>query len=43
MFLVVTFLSRILILRNIVAILAKSAVARYLYYLLIRIIAIVVY
>jgi hypothetical protein len=43
MFLAVAFLFRILILRNATAVLAKPAIARYLYYLLVEIIAIVVY
>jgi hypothetical protein len=43
MFLAVVFLSRTLILGNVAVVLAKPAVARYLYYLLIRMIAIVVY
>jgi hypothetical protein len=43
MFLAIAFLSRTLILQNTAAVLAKPAIAYYLYYLLVRIIAMVVY
>jgi hypothetical protein len=43
MFLVIAFLSRTLILKNTAVVLAKPVITRYLYYLLVRIIAIVVY
>jgi hypothetical protein len=43
MFSAVAFLSRTLILENVTVVLTKPAVAYYLYYLLVKMIAIVVY